>query len=589
MKKPPLVKSDSLDEVKSHPAIRFEHVPTNPGKMFEFKSLRSQILGDVVEKTAGEFKGAQLDLLLGEALYAERQRLKREKKSAFTKKRSQGDRALWNTVQAGLLQGPALADRNELLKKVVSHYAEEIGGHFNPKIYEFAIQAVPWGFSWLLNAASVKRFLPWGMTESLESRLHILGEVHHLQKLAQKGTILLVPTHQSNIDSVLIGYVISLMSLPPFAYGAGLNLFSNPALSFFMSNLGAYTVDRQKRNEVYKTTLKNYSTRILREGIHSIFFPGGGRSRSGAIENHLKLGLMGTALEAQIQKTLAGDPKPNVYVVPMVMSYHFVVEASSLVEDYLAEAGKHRFIITDDESWQPSKVAHFFWKLFSSQSGITVRIGKPMDVFGNFVDEEGRSIGPNGTVVDPKRWLTTNGKIEALAQRDREYTRELGVRLIDRFHKENTVLTSHLVAFAFFEALRRKYPELDLYRFLRLSLAQRTMSIADFEADALHFHRALVKLEKDGALHLCDELRRLPAEKWIDDGVRQLGLLHEHPVVKVRDGVIWTEDMNLLYYYRNRLCGYGLSIRSLGGVDGGSSLDMLRGVPGEYDRKGFLA
>ena len=38
------------------------------------------------------------------------------------------------------------------------------------------------------------------------------------------------------------------------------------------------------------------------------------------------------------------------------MSYHFVLEASSLIEDYLAESGKHRFIITDDESWQaPSR------------------------------------------------------------------------------------------------------------------------------------------------------------------------------------------------------------------------------------------
>src|SRR6185436_15185158 len=101
------------------------------------------------------------------------------------------------------------------------------------------------------------------MTQSLQSRLHILGEVPSLQKLAKKGTILLVPTHQSNIDSVLIGYVIYLMSLPPFAYGAGLNLFTNPVLSFFMSRLGSYTVDRQKNNTIYKEVLKNYSTEIL--------------------------------------------------------------------------------------------------------------------------------------------------------------------------------------------------------------------------------------------------------------------------------------------------------------------------------------
>ena len=31
-------------------------------------------------------------------------------------------------------------------------------------------------------------------------------------------------------------------------------------------------------------------------------------------------------------------------------------------------------------------------------------------------------------------------------------------------------------------------------------------------------------------------------------------------VVKVSEGAVWTEDMNLLYYYRNRLTGYGLSL-----------------------------
>ncbi len=144
------------------------------------------------------------------------------------------------------------------------------------------------------------------MTESLSSRMHITGEVEHLRKLSQKGTILLVPTHQSNIDSLLIGYIIYLMGLPPFCYGAGLNLFSNPVYSFFMSNLGAYTVDRQKTAWLYKASLKAFSTATLSEGVHSIFFPGGGRSRSGAIEKKLKLGLLGTGIEAQVRGLLEG-------------------------------------------------------------------------------------------------------------------------------------------------------------------------------------------------------------------------------------------------------------------------------------------
>ena len=556
----------------SHPVIRFQQIPIVPGPLTHLEKIRPQLLSEVFEKTEEDFSGASLDILLGEALYSERLRLKRTQSHFFTRSRLKKDFRLWNQIHSGLLKPAAEVDRKILLEQVIRHYAGEIGGHFDSRVYQLATRAVPWGFSWLLNAAGVKRFLPWGMTQSLESRLHILGEVPTLQRLAQKGTILLVPTHQSNIDSVLIGYIIYLMSLPPFAYGAGLNLFSNPILSFFMKNLGSYTVDRQKTNLIYKYSLKNYSTLILKEGIHSIFFPGGGRSRSGAIETKVKLGLLGTGLEAQIAGIRAGNPDFRVFVVPMVTSYHSVLEAGSLIESYLEDLGKHRFIATEDESWQLKKVIGFFWKVFSSQSTITVRIGKPLDVFGNLVDDEGHSIGPSGSIIQPVRWLTTRGEVQREAQRDMEYTRELGCRLADRFHKENTVLTSHLVAFAFFETLRRKYPEFDLFRLLRLSLPQRSIPYSDFLAAAETEHRRVVECSGRGEFFLSDDLKTGHTETWVKEGVRQLGLLHDVAVVKVQDEVISTEDMNLLYYYRNRLTGYGFHL----------------GLK-QHDSKGFLA
>jgi glycerol-3-phosphate O-acyltransferase len=566
---------------QNHPAIRFEQAPVVSGKLDQLEELRPAILGDVVSRSQRELERVPPDVLLGEALYAEKLRLKKNRPNIFTKRRSKNDAILWSRIQAGMVAPAAEVDRHQLLKQVLGHYGDEIGGHFDPKIYKFAVHAVPFAFNWLLNAASVRRFLPWGMTEALESRLRIVGEIEHLQKLASKGTILLVPTHQSNIDSILLGYIIYLMRLPPFAYGAGLNLFSNPALSFFMGRLGAYTVDRQKSNQIYKAALKNYSTRILEEGVHSIFFPGGGRSRSGAIESKVKLGLLGTGLDAQLANLKAGKKYPNVYVVPMVMSYHFVLEARSLIEDYLAESGKHRFIIMDDESWQPTQILRFFWKVFGSQSGFTIRIGEPLDIFGNFVDEEGRSIGPNGTTIDPAKWLTTRGELRPEPQRDHEYTRELGSRLVGRFHRGNTVLTSQLVAFTLFETLRGKYPDLDLYRFLRLTPPQRTISYDEFLAAARDQHARVKALCARGGLFLSEELELWDLERWVADGVKQLGIFHPTATIKVGGGTVWTDDMTLLYYYRNRLAGFGLSRLA--------ETDAILRKPGQHDSKGFLA
>ena len=49
-------------------------------------------------------------------------------------------------------------------------------------------------------------------------------------------------------------------------------------------------------------SLKRHPFRITPDP--SLFFPGGTRSRSGGIEKHLKLGLLGTALDAQYMNYL---------------------------------------------------------------------------------------------------------------------------------------------------------------------------------------------------------------------------------------------------------------------------------------------
>ncbi|MBN23384.1 MAG: acyltransferase [Bdellovibrionaceae bacterium] len=546
---------------------------------------RPQVIQSLTRATTKSLDSYEKEMILAEALYTERSRL-RNQKFKFTQistlPRRWRDQKMWGSIHSGLLKSSGEVDRTDLLERVIKYYGDEIAGRFSPRVYDFATSAVPYGFNWLLNAASVKRFLPWKLTKNLESSLFIEGEVETLRKLEKKGTVLLVPTHQSNIDSILIGYLIYLMGLPPFAYGAGLNLFSNPILSFFMGNLGAYTVDRLKSNLIYKTTLKNYSMEILKRGTHSIFFPGGGRSRSGAIESQLKLGLLGTGLKAQIENYKREAQNPNIYIVPMVTSYHFVLEARSLIENYLIQEGKHRFVrVSDDSGPAMIQVFRFFWKFFSSQSNFTVRIGRPLDVFGNSVDEEGRSLDLQGRPIDPKKWLTTLGKLDHNLQRDEEYTKRLGEVLVDRFYEENVVLSSHWVAFSYLRALRKKYPDLDLYRFLRLSKNQTTIPFERFSEQARAVLLLLKRKEGEGKLHLSEAMRTQSFESLVQTGLKRLGNFHGVSVVEKQGELIWSGQMNLLYYYRNRLSGYGLSVKA----DQGHR--FLR--PGEKDEQGFLA
>ncbi|MFT4786946.1 MAG: glycerol-3-phosphate O-acyltransferase, partial [Cyclobacteriaceae bacterium] len=299
------------------------------------------------------------------------------------------DYIFWKSVQQRLVDSQGSEDHEAqedgILKEIINRYASEIGGNFKSNSYRFARGFITFGFARLLNATRVK-----GMTSlfsrqlDLDDKIRIVGETEHIRKLALKGTVVMVPTHFSNLDSILIGWVIQFLGLPAFIYGAGLNLFNIKIFAYFMNSLGAYKVDRRKKNPVYLETLKTYSSMALRWGCHSLFFPGGTRSRSGEIEKSLKLGLLGTAIEAQrIQYQNKGADAKQIFIVPVVLNYQFTLEAPALINEHLRRTGQERYYKESDEFSTSYKIATFLLKFFTKGSDISVSIGKGMDILGN--------------------------------------------------------------------------------------------------------------------------------------------------------------------------------------------------------------
>ena len=156
------------------------------------------------------------------------------------------------------------AARN-ILGKVVHRYADEIVGHFKIPTFKFARRFLAFFFGRLLNAADGRSFRSlFSKRIQLEERLLVRGYVEHVRELSQKGTIVFVPTHFSNLDSILIGYAMDQVAgLPAVSFGAGLNLYNTGYTAYFMNRLGAYRVDRRKRNPIYMTTLKTMSKLII--------------------------------------------------------------------------------------------------------------------------------------------------------------------------------------------------------------------------------------------------------------------------------------------------------------------------------------
>ena len=426
---------------------------------------------EFTQKRILELHGERLDEEIAKTMFLERERIKNDPWRVDPP----NEMKFWSKVQKDLLKQPlndssgknAPVSTEEILEIIVRRYGSEIQGNFNKDTYWFARRFLTSAFTRLLNAASAKNVWKfWGMRHRLQERIQAIGEVEHIRELSKKGTVVLVPTHFSNLDSILIGLTVDYVGLPAFSYGAGLNLFNTGTLAYFMNRLGAYRIDRRKKSSIYLETLKAYSNLSIQRGVHSLFFPGGTRSRSGQIENRLKLGMLGTVIEAQ--QTMYKEGKDEkIFVVPLMLGYHFVLEAKSLIEQHLKSTGKEQYY-SKDEFRSYFKLAKFFWQFFGKSSEIAVTFGKPFDVLGNDVDENGVSHGKNGEVIDTKNYFVSNGEVNTDKQRDIVYTKLLGEKIVERFYSENVVLSSHVVAFTAFNYIKHEHSELDIYDLMRI-------------------------------------------------------------------------------------------------------------------------
>jgi glycerol-3-phosphate O-acyltransferase len=370
----------------------------------------------------------------------------------------------------------------------------------------------------------------------------------------------MVPTHFSNLDSILIGWVIHSLGLPAFIYGAGLNLFNIKIFAYFMNSLGAYKVDRRKKNLPYLETLKTYSTLAIQKGAHSLFFPGGTRSRSGVIEKNLKRGLLSTAIEAQRNiylTTPAGETPRKIFVVPVTLNYHFVLEAPDLVDDYLSMKGQDRYLPEQDKygSWQ---LLQFLFKFFTKGSNISVSIGQGLDIMGNYVDADGNSLDQEGRIIHTEDYFKTNGQISIDLQREDEYTRMLSLKIVREYHRINRVFSSHLVAFVAFELWQKNYPKLDLFGLLKLPEEDQELQYESFRKACQGVRKQIIKLKKEGRINMATHMKG-DIDSVIRHGLDNVGIFHlKRPLLLNKEGNIITRDFNALYYYHNRLVGYEL-------------------------------
>ena len=513
----------------------------------------SEVTARVVGRVLREGHGEHVGEVIEDTLYHERTRLERDRYASESK-----DLGFWKDVgkQVVSASGPA---QQQLLRTIVERFTREVMGHFDPRVYQLATKALPTGLGVLMNSLDPKRLLiDRDKHLRFDDNVLVLGESEAARRMATLGTLVVVPTHLSNMDSIVMGYAAYLMGLPPLTYGAGLNLFTNKLIGWFMNHLGAYRVDRRKKCDLYKEVLKEYATVTLELGYHNLFFPGGTRARSGGVERKLKKGLLGTAVAAYAGNLRAGRRKPNIYVVPCTISYGLVLEAETLIEDHLREVGKARYIIVDDEFSQVKRIAQFLRDLIKLDGRIYLTFGAPLDPFGNRVDFQGRSLDPRGRPVDITRYVCKDGHVVEDEQRDHEYTSELSTAIVGSFSDNNRLQSTHLAAFTAFQLMRWREPDGDVYRVLREGsgpIGFGRDEVATALAGVLAAARQKVAA---GRLKLDPRMDGLAAGDVLDQALAAFECYHTRRALRRESDRIHVDDAELVYYYHNRATGYGL-------------------------------
>ncbi len=531
--------------------------------IYKLSQRRSEFVNSIVERVESHFSHKstkEIEDMLSKTIFKEIKRCKEDPWKVDPSNEVKYWLGLRKELNAIVTGSEDRAARLQLFRKISNRYAEEIAGSFKEKTFLRARKFLSFIFKRLLNSAAGKNHRRlWGSQYQLYERLLVKGPVEKVRELSKHGTVVMVPTHFSNLDSILIGYAVdTIMGLPAFNYGAGLNLYDLELVAYFINRLGAYKVDRRKKNPIYLDTLKTMSLEGIQSGVNTLFFPGGTRSRSGELEKSLKLGLLGTVVEAQRARLQQGETK-KIFVVPLILSYHFVLESKYLIEQHLKITGQEHYLGSKDAAKSYKNIVKFLWDLFSQGSEIYLTLGEPMDVLGNRVDDQGKSYDSKNSEVDINEYFVLDGNINKSKQREEVYTQFLADKIVESYHDNNTVLSSHVIAYTLFEMIQKRYPNENIYVLVNKDPEGEKVVYQDFVKRVEATQKVLVEMNLNMKINITSAMKG-DADELISTGISNMGVYHTRkPVRKDEDGGIYSEDLKLLYYYRNRLDHYDLT------------------------------
>lgn len=240
----------------------------------------------------------------------------------------------------------------------------------------YAREIVP-GFSMTLYFGVAIRLAKWLTRRLYRVRFSRVDAV--LREVDPQATVVFVMNHRSNMDYVLVTWLVSDQASISYAVGEWARIWP---FSRFIRALGAYFIRRGSKNTLYRRVLARYVQMTTVEGTTQAIFPEGGLSLDGRT-GPARLGLL--------SYILAGfDPAGrDVVFVPVGLNYDRVLEDGVLIA--AAASGQRRFRVNPFGAlWFAAlAVLRFVFRRFKGFGTAAAAFGAPISLRAHLSAEAG--------------------------------------------------------------------------------------------------------------------------------------------------------------------------------------------------------
>jgi glycerol-3-phosphate O-acyltransferase len=204
------------------------------------------------------------------------------------------------------------------------------------------------------------------------------AEIERVRDAARRHGIVLLPTHRSNLDALVMPVALYENRLPRTHTLGGINMAFWP-IGALTRRAGVIFIRRETRdNPVYRWTLREYIGYLVEKHFSLQWYPEGTRSRSGKLLRP-KVGLLVYVVDAYREGRV-----DDVALVPASVAYDQLQEVTDFVDESVGGAKKPEGL-----GW-----AIDYWRKLRGRYGrVYVRFAEPLSLR--------EALGPSRNVTEP--------------------------------------------------------------------------------------------------------------------------------------------------------------------------------------------